>query len=89
MTKQAHEKARDDLAEQQATVTDSWRNHPIDETHGEVYGRTSSGEEKEKALEIHAVDRKVFLNSHGEIVLDQEAVITLRKLLDQAFQTVS
>lgn len=56
--------------------------HPV-ETHDAVVADDG------KQITVHAVAGQVFLNTHGERVLDREALITLRKKLDEAFMTVA
>jgi hypothetical protein len=65
-----------------------WREHPKAELHVEVDVSLVSGR-SEKRIELHALDGYVLLDSHGEVRLDRDAVITLRKQLDQAFQVVA
>ena len=63
--------------------------HERTEVHREVDGLTSAGAEKAKPLEVHAVDGRVFMNTHGELVLDREGVIQAQKALAAAFQAVA
>lgn len=64
-------------------------------THGrtviveEVAALTTSGNEKEKGVQLVTADGKLYLNSHGEAVLDHDAVIDLQRKLAAAFQAVS
>lgn len=54
-----------------------------------VAARTTSGNEKEKGVELVTADGCLYLNSHGEAVLDQDGVIDLQRKLAAAFQAVS
>lgn len=63
--------------------------HDRVETYREIDGLTPAGAEKAKPLEIRAVDGKVFVNSHGELVLDHDGVINAQQALAAAFQAVS
>lgn len=54
-----------------------------------VTALTTSGNEKEKGVELVTADGRLYLNSHGEAVLDQDGVIDLQRKLAAAFQAVS
>lgn len=62
--------------------------HPT-EYRGEAAASTPAGEEKKTATDVYAIGGKVFVNTHGEAVFDRDQLITLRKHLDAAFQTVA
>lgn len=57
--------------------------HNRTEIHDEVEGVSG------KPIELHSFGGRLYLNSHGESVLDQDAVIDLRRKLDAHFQAVS
>lgn len=83
------DKALDDVRAIREENERNARTHNRVETHDEIEVLTSEGNEKAKPLEVHAFGGRVYINTHGEAVLDQDAVITLRKALDRAFQAVS
>lgn len=87
-TKQdAAEKALDEVREIRAENEARAATHDRVETHA-VVGRVD-GDGRSKPVEVHAVGGQVFLNSHGEAVLDQGGVIRLQQALAAAFQAVS
>jgi len=63
--------------------------HDRTEIHREVEGLTAAGAEKAKPMEIHVGGGVAYLNTHGEIRLDQEGIINAQKALAEAFQAVS
>ena len=79
----ALEEVRDIRAENEARAA----THGRVETHAEVV--RVDGDDRTKPVEVHAVGGRVFLNSHGEAVLDQDGVINLQHALSAAFQAVS
>ena len=59
------------------------------ELHREIVVADRKGEIKDKALEAHCFGGRAYLNTHGEVVLDREGIISLRNFCEQAFQAVS
>jgi hypothetical protein len=83
--REKHEKELRDLQE----ANDERRGqHRPAEVHVEVTGTNAKGDE-DKALEVHAFGGHVYVNSHGEVRLDQTGVTDLQAKLAQAFQAVS
>ncbi len=74
--------------ERRAKAAEAFRAHPRAEVHANVTGTSATGK-TEKDIEIHALDDYVSLNTHGEVRLDRESLITLQKRLQQAFQVVA
>lgn len=83
------EKALDEVREIREENERRAATHNRVEVHHEIQVMNKDGDEKPSPLEVHAIGGRVYVNSHGEAVLDQDAVITLRKALDAAFQAVS
>lgn len=48
-----------------------------------------SGSEDVKPIDLRTVDSRLFLNTHGEKVLDQDGIADLQRKLASAFQAVS
>lgn len=78
-----------ELRDQREEAEARARVHDRAEVHREIPCVTVAGEEKSRPLEVHAFGGRVFLNTHGEAVLDREGLIQVRKALDAAFQAVA
>lgn len=48
-----------------------------------------SGSEDVKPIDLRTVDGRLYINTHGEKVLDQDGVAELQRKLASAFQAVS
>lgn len=65
------------------------RRHSSVEHVGEVAASSPAGNEDVKPVDLHTIDGKLYLNSHGEKVLDRDQLVDLQRHLAAAFQAVS
>jgi hypothetical protein len=72
-----------------AANVERWATHDRTVVREEVAALTTSGNEKETGVQITTAGGRLYLNSHGEAVLDHDAVIDLQRKLAKAFQAVS
>lgn len=63
--------------------------HSRTEVVHEVAAVGVSGSENVKPVEFSTVDGKLYINTHGEKVLDQDGIADLQRKLASAFQAVS
>lgn len=86
-------KVADEALEEVRRVRDEnerhWATHNRSVVTEEVAAKTTSGTVKETGVTLATADGRLYLNSHGEAVLDQDAVIDLQRKLAAAFQAVS
>lgn len=59
------------------------------EVLAEVAASSPSGNEDVKPVSVATADGRVYLNSHGEKVLDRDQLVDLQRHLAAAFQAVS
>lgn len=65
------------------------RSHSRTEVQHEVAAVGVSGSEDVKPIDFQTADGKLFINTHGEKVLDQDGIADLQRKLASAFQAVS
>ena len=85
--------SRDEALEQvravRAANEERTRRHSSVEIVREVAASSPSGNEDVKPVDLHTIDGKLYLNTHGEKVLDRDQIVDLQHHLAAAFQAVS
>ena len=65
------------------------RSHSRTEVQHQVAAVGVSGSEDVKPIDFSTADGRLFINTHGEKVLDQDGIADLQRKLASAFQAVS
>lgn len=65
------------------------RRHSSVEHHAEIAAVSPAGNEDVKPVSVVTVDGRLYINSHGEKVLDRDGIVDLQRALAASFQAVS
>jgi len=84
-----HDKHLAEVREIRAANEARIRSHSRTEINAEIRAATPGGDDAAKPVTVKTVDGKVYLNSHGEKVLDRDGLVDLQRACASAFQAVS
>jgi hypothetical protein len=86
-------KDRDEALDEVRAVRDAneerTRRHSSVEHAGEIAARSPAGNDDVKPVSVVTADGRLYINSHGEKVLDRDGIVDLQRHLAAAFQAVS
>jgi hypothetical protein len=85
----SRDEALEEVRQVRAENEERTRRHSSVAIEREVAASSPSGRSDVKPIEVSTRDSKLYLNSHGERVLDRDQIVDLQHALAAAFQAVS